>query len=82
MCGPPQSNTTVSFDTSSRYGALLTNLIEQAHEADDEELSDLDSEDFDEDDSDVEVDIRSLVGKGPNNQGSGESPPAKKQRKS
>lgn len=51
-----------------------------AHEADDEELSDLDEiEDFDDDDSDGEMDIRALVGKG---KGNSDSPPAKKQRKS
>ncbi|KAH7135466.1 NAP family protein [Dendryphion nanum] len=54
-----------------------------AHEADDEELSDLDMEELDDegededDDSDVEIDIRKLVGKGK----SSGSPPSKKQRK-
>jgi hypothetical protein len=55
-------------------------------EEDDEDLSDLDVEGFDdseaepmeEDDSDQEVDIRALVGKGRNG---GQAPPAKKQRK-
>lgn len=40
-------------------------------------------EDYDdEDDSDVEMDIRALVGKSSKNKGSDEFPPAKKQRKS
>lgn len=51
-----------------------------AHEADDEDLSDLDVEDYDDDDSDVDMDIRALVGKG--SKSKGDSPPAKKQRKS
>ncbi|KAF1954240.1 hypothetical protein CC80DRAFT_449569 [Byssothecium circinans] len=50
-----------------------------AHEADDEDLSELDVEDMDEDDdSDEEIDIRGLVGKGRKSEG---SPPSKKQRK-
>ncbi|OCL15107.1 hypothetical protein AOQ84DRAFT_307784 [Glonium stellatum] len=49
------------------------------HEGDDEELSDLEVEDYD-DDSDEELDIRGLVqGKGKNSK-SGESPPAKKRK--
>lgn len=56
------------------------NLIEHAHEADDdEELSELEVEDM-EDDSDDEIDIRGLVGKGRSKNAS-DSPPPKKQRK-
>ncbi|KAF2179780.1 hypothetical protein K469DRAFT_673529 [Zopfia rhizophila CBS 207.26] len=55
--------------------------FKHAHEADDEELSDLEVEDYDEDDSDGEIDIRGLVGKGRNSKDSSESPPPKKQRK-
>jgi hypothetical protein len=51
-----------------------------AHEADDEELSDLEVEYMNEDESDEEVDIRGLVGKGRKDKGSGESPPSKKRR--
>lgn len=47
-------------------------------EGDDEDLSEVEFEDMDEE-SDEEVDIRSLVGKG-KKQGT-DSPPAKKQRK-
>jgi hypothetical protein len=56
--------------------------LERAHEADDEDLSEID-EDFDEgdDQSDEEIDIRGLVGKGRNSKSS-DSPPPKKQRKS
>ncbi|KAF2204437.1 hypothetical protein GQ43DRAFT_428978 [Delitschia confertaspora ATCC 74209] len=54
-----------------------------AHEADDEILSDISIEEYDSDeDSDVEMDIRALVGKGKNSKGTGETPPAKKQRRS
>ncbi|KAF2467915.1 uncharacterized protein BDR25DRAFT_233630 [Lindgomyces ingoldianus] len=56
--------------------------FKQAHEADDDDGSDLEIEDFDEeDDSDGEIDIRGLVGKGQKSKGSSESPPPKKQRK-
>ncbi|PVI00945.1 hypothetical protein DM02DRAFT_614007 [Periconia macrospinosa] len=51
----------------------------QAHEADDEDLSEIDVDDMDEDDSDGEIDIRGLVGKGRSNASA--SPPSKKQRK-
>ena len=55
-------------------------MAEHAHEVDDEELSEMDVEDFDdEDESDDEIDIRGLVGKGRNQ--SSDSPPPKKQRK-
>jgi hypothetical protein len=58
-------------------------MVEQAHEADeedDEDLSELEIDMEDEDDSDGdEIDIRGLVGKG-RNKGS-DLPPAKKQRK-
>jgi len=57
-------------------------VIEMAHEADDEELSEIDEDIYDEgDDSDGEIDIRGLVGKGRNSKSS-DSPPPKKQRKS
>ncbi|ORY19225.1 hypothetical protein BCR34DRAFT_472275 [Clohesyomyces aquaticus] len=59
--------------------------FKHAHEADDDDqLSDLEVEEFDEDDeSDGEIDIRGLVGKGRHSKASGssESPPPKKQRK-
>ncbi|KAF2646640.1 hypothetical protein P280DRAFT_15575 [Massarina eburnea CBS 473.64] len=48
-----------------------------AHEADDEDLSELDVDDMMEDDSDEEVDIRGLVGKG---RKASDSPPSKKRR--
>jgi hypothetical protein len=53
-----------------------------AHDADDdEELSDLEVEEMDDDESDEEIDIRGLVGKGRKDKGSDDSPPSKKQRK-
>ncbi|CAI6298251.1 unnamed protein product [Periconia digitata] len=52
--------------------------FKQAHEADDEELSEIDVDDMDQDDSDGEIDIRGLVSKG---RTSSTSPPSKKQRK-
>jgi hypothetical protein len=64
-------------DTSPTY---TNTSAEFAHEQDDEELSELEIEDMDEDDSDDEVDIRGLVGKG-RNKSAGDSPPSKKQRK-
>jgi hypothetical protein len=82
------SSTTVS-PVNFGYGYRLTQTTEMTfdEEEDDEDLSDLDVEGFDdseaepmeEDDvSDQEVDIRALVGKGRN---PGQAPPAKKQRK-
>lgn len=69
-------------------GSRLIEITEATFddEEDDEDLSDLDVEGFDdsdadpmeEDGSDQEVDIRALVGKGKN---PGQAPPAKKQRK-
>ncbi|KAF2269579.1 hypothetical protein CC78DRAFT_564815 [Lojkania enalia] len=53
--------------------------FKQAHDPEDEELSDLEIEDVEDDsDDDQPVDIRGLVGKG---KGSSDSPPPKKQRK-
>ncbi|KAF2746140.1 hypothetical protein M011DRAFT_459645 [Sporormia fimetaria CBS 119925] len=53
-----------------------------AHEAedDDEHLSEIEFDDLD-DESDGEIDIRALVGKGKKNKASGDLPPAKKPRK-
>lgn len=63
---------------------LLIHVIEHAHEADDDDddLSDLEIEEMesDDDESDGEIDIRGLVGKG-KTKGSTDSPPSKKQRK-
>ncbi|OCK80593.1 hypothetical protein K432DRAFT_297305 [Lepidopterella palustris CBS 459.81] len=54
--------------------------FKSAHEMDDEELSDIEVEDYD-DESDEEVDIRGLVqGKGRNSKGSSDSPPPKKRK--
>ena len=63
------------------YECAANRTLEAAHDADDEELSDLEVEDMDEDDedeSDMDIDIRALVGKGKAK--SSGSPPAKKQR--
>ncbi|KAF2791092.1 hypothetical protein K505DRAFT_377046 [Melanomma pulvis-pyrius CBS 109.77] len=52
-----------------------------AHEADDEDLSEIDEDFDDEDDSDEEIDIRGLVGKGRNSKSKlSDSPPPKRQR--
>lgn len=58
-------------------------FIERAHEQDDEDISDLDEQDLDDEESGSEIDIRALVGKGKNksNGTSADAPPAKKQRK-
>lgn len=59
-------------------GGLGFNMIAaSASEMDDEELSEME-EDFEDDESDEEVDIRALVGKGKKSGSS--SPPAKKRR--
>lgn len=77
------------FPTGDQLAAIIAEdmwpsaikYYKQAHDADDEDLSDLEIEEMSEASSDEEVDIRSLVGKGRKDKKDSDSPPSKKQRK-